>query len=125
MPFLACRTSIYGADGVDFSDLALQRIQQYENAGFDPICMAKTQYSVSCDASAKGVPTGFRITVCEIRACAGDGFLYPLCWDMITIAGLPARPGFYEVDIDVETGEVIGLFYGTSWNMLCIHPFRP
>ena len=103
---------IYGADGVDFSELAEQQIAQYEKAGFDklPICMAKTQYSFSCDASAKGVPTGFRITVREIRACAGAGFLYPICGDIMTIPGLPTRPGFYDVDIDVETGEVIGLF---------------
>ena len=103
---------IYGADGVDYSDLAQEQIAQYEEAGFDklPICMAKTQYSFSCDASAKGVPTGFRITVREIRACAGAGFLYPICGEIMTIPGLPTRPGFYDVDIDVETGEVIGLF---------------
>ena len=75
-----------------------------------PICIAKTQYSFSCDASAKGVPTGFRIAVREIRACVGAGFLYPICGDIMTIPGLPTRPGFYDVDINVETGEVIGLF---------------
>ena len=103
---------IYGADGVDFSELAIQQINQYEEAGFGnlPICMAKTQYSFSCDAAAKGVPTGFRITVREIRSCAGAGFLYPICGDIMTIPGLPTRPGFYDVDINVETGEVIGLF---------------
>lgn len=103
---------IYGADGVDYSELAKLQIAQYEEAGFDklPICMAKTQYSFSCDASAKGVPTGFRIAVREIRACAGAGFLYPICGDIMTIPGLPTRPGFYDVDINVETGEVIGLF---------------
>lgn len=103
---------IYGADGVDFSEIALQQIKQYEEAGFGnlPICIAKTQYSFSCDAAAKGVPTGFRITVREIRSCAGAGFLYPICGDIMTIPGLPTRPGFYDVDINVETGEVIGLF---------------
>lgn len=103
---------IYGADGVDFAHLALEQIQQYDDAGFSnlPICIAKTQYSFSCDAAAKGVPTGFRITVREIRACAGAGFLYPICGDIMTIPGLPTRPGFYDVDIDVETGEVKGLF---------------
>lgn len=103
---------IYGADGVDFSDIALQQIAQYEEAGFGklPICIAKTQYSFSCDPAAKGVPTGFRITVREIRSCAGAGFLYPICGDIMTIPGLPTRPGFYDVDINVETGEVIGLF---------------
>jgi len=103
---------IYGADGVDFSETAEKQIAQYEKAGFRnlPICIAKTQYSFSCDPAAKGVPTGFRIAVREIRACAGAGFLYPICGDIMTIPGLPTRPGFYDVDINVETGEVIGLF---------------
>lgn len=103
---------IYGADGVDFSEQALKQITQYENAGFGslPICIAKTQYSFSCDAAAKGVPVGFRITVREIRSCVGAGFLYPICGDIMTIPGLPTRPGFYDVDVNVKTGEVIGLF---------------
>jgi len=103
---------IYGADGVDFSDLANQQIEKYEKNGFGnlPICIAKTQYSFSCDPSAKGVPTGHRITVREIRSCAGAGFIYPICGDIMTIPGLPTRPGFYDVDIDTETGDVIGLF---------------
>jgi formate--tetrahydrofolate ligase len=103
---------IYGADGVDYTDMANQQILQYEKAGFDklPICIAKTQYSFSCDAKAKGVPTGFRITVREIRSCAGAGFLYPICGDIMTVPGLPTRPGFMDVDINVETGDVIGLF---------------
>ena len=74
------------------------------------VCIAKTQYSFSCDAAAKGVPTGFRISVREIRSCVGAGFLYPICGDIMTIPGLPTRPGFYDVDIDTETGAVIGLF---------------
>lgn len=103
---------IYGAVGVNISELAQQQIEQYEKAGFGnlPICIAKTQYSLSCDAGEKGVPTGFRITVQEIRSCVGAGFLYPICGDIETIPGLPTRPGFFDVDIDVETGEVIGLF---------------
>eukprot|EP00560_Eucampia_antarctica_P003875 CAMPEP_0197838018 /NCGR_PEP_ID=MMETSP1437-20131217/33978_1 /TAXON_ID=49252 ORGANISM="Eucampia antarctica, Strain CCMP1452" /NCGR_SAMPLE_ID=MMETSP1437 /ASSEMBLY_ACC=CAM_ASM_001096 /LENGTH=664 /DNA_ID=CAMNT_0043445521 /DNA_START=33 /DNA_END=2027 /DNA_ORIENTATION=+ len=103
---------IYGADGVDFSEIAEEQMAKYKEAGFGnlPICIAKTQYSFSCDPSAKGVPTGFRISVREIRACVGAGFLYPICGDIMTIPGLPTRPGFYDVDIDVETGEVKGLF---------------
>lgn len=103
---------IYGADGVDFSELAEKQIDQYEKAGFGnlPICMAKTQYSFSCDPAAKGVPTNFRIAVREIRSCVGAGFLYPLAGDIMTIPGLSTRPGFMDVDIDVETGDVIGLF---------------
>lgn len=66
-------TEIYRADGVDFTELAEKQIAQYEKSGFGhlPICMAKTQYSFSCDAEAKGAPTGFRIPVREIRSCAG------------------------------------------------------
>ncbi len=103
---------IYGADGVDYSDLANKQIEQYEKSGFGklPICIAKTQYSFSCDPAAKGVPTGHRITVREIRTCAGAGFVYPICGDIMTIPGLPTRPGFMDVDIDPETGDVIGLF---------------
>jgi len=103
---------IYGANGVEYADLANKQIAQYEASGFGkmPICIAKTQYSFSCDPSAKGVPTDFFITVREIRACVGAGFLYPICGDIMTIPGLPTRPGFYDVDIDVETGDVIGLF---------------
>jgi len=103
---------IYGADGVDFSPLANKQIEQYEKSGFGklPICVAKTQYSFSCDPSAKGVPTGHRTTVREIRCCAGAGFVYPICGDITTIPGLPTRPGFYDVDIDTKTGDVIGLF---------------
>jgi formyltetrahydrofolate synthetase len=73
-----------------------------------PICIAKTQYSLSCDPVAKGVPTGFSITVRETRSCAGAGFLYPVCGDIMTIPGLPTRPGFMDVDIDVETDHGIG-----------------
>ena len=103
---------IYGADGVDYSETANQQIAQYEKAGFGdlPICIAKTQYSFSCDPAAKGVPTGHRITVREIRSCAGAGFLYPICGDIMTIPGLPTRPGFMDVDINLETGDVMGLF---------------
>lgn len=106
-----CR-EIYRADGVDFSDGALKQIAQYEAAGFSslPICIAKTQYSFSCDPAAKGAPTGFRVPVREVRCCAGAGFLYPLCGEIMTIPGLPTRPGFYDIDIDLETGDVIGLF---------------
>jgi len=109
---LAISREIYGADGVDYSDQAEKQIAQYEQAGFGglPICIAKTQYSFSTDPAAKGVPTGHRIFVREIRGCIGAGFLYPICGDIMTIPGLPTRPGFYDVDVDVKTGDVIGLF---------------
>jgi len=105
-------SEIYGADGVDYSEIAEKQISTYESAGLGnlPICIAKTQYSFSCDAAAKGVPTNFRVAVREVRGCAGAGFLYPICGDISTIPGLPTRPGFYDVDINIDTGEVYGLF---------------
>jgi formyltetrahydrofolate synthetase len=79
-----------------------------------PICMAKTQYSLSNDPDAKGVPTGFTIRICDVRAVVGAGFIYPICGDMMTIPGLTVRPGFYDVDIDFDengkAGKIIGLF---------------
>ncbi|EWM21084.1 formate-tetrahydrofolate ligase [Nannochloropsis gaditana] len=103
---------MYGGDGVEYSEVAEEQIKAYEAAGFGhlPMCVAKTQYSLSCDATAKGVPTGFKVAVREIRACVGAGFLYALAGDIMTIPGLPTRPGFYDVDIDFATGRIVGLF---------------
>ena len=105
-------TKIYRADGVDYTPQAEEQIERYTRLGFDhlPICMAKTHLSFTHDASIKGAPTGFRITVREIRASAGAGFLYPILGDMRTMPGLPTRPVFYDVDLDLETGKVLGLF---------------
>ncbi len=75
-----------------------------------PICIAKTQYSLSCNPAAKGVPTGFTVHIRDIRASVGAGFLYALAGDIMTIPGLPTRPGFYDIDIDFETGKIVGLF---------------
>ena len=102
---------VYGADGVDYEPLAEERIQAYTDLGFDklPICMAKTHLSLSHDANLKGVPKGYRIPVRDVRASVGAGFLYPLLGTMSTMPGLPTRPGFYDVDIDLETGQVVGL----------------
>jgi formyltetrahydrofolate synthetase len=72
--------------------------------------MAKTHLSFSTDPKLKGAPTGFRVSVRDIRASVGAGFLYPLLGDMRTMPGLPARPVFYDVDLDMETGKVVGLF---------------
>ena len=106
-----CR-EIYGADGVDYSAEAEEKIKLYTKLGFDklPLCMAKTHLSLSADASLKGVPKGFRIPVRDIRASVGAGFLYPLLGEMRTMPGLPTRPVFYDVDLDLETGKVVGLF---------------
>ncbi len=103
---------IYRADGVDYSPEAEEQIQRYNRLGFDalPICMAKTHLSFSTDAALKGAPTGFRVRVREIRASVGAGFLYPILGDMRTMPGLPTRPVFYDVDLDLKTGKVVGLF---------------
>ena len=107
---IACQ--IYGADGVDYSPVAEEQIGNYTRLGFGslPICMAKTHLSLSADPALKGVPTGFRIEVREVRASVGAGFLYPLLGKMSTMPGLPTRPVFYDVDLDLDTGKVVGLF---------------
>ncbi|MBE3129763.1 MAG: formate--tetrahydrofolate ligase [Acidobacteria bacterium] len=105
-------TRIYGADGVDYTPEAEAKIELYTRLGFDklPICMAKTHLSLSHNPELKGVPKGFRIPVRDIRASVGAGFLYPLCGDMRTMPGLPTRPVYYDVDLDLTTGKVTGLF---------------
>lgn len=103
---------IYGADGVDYTPEAEEQISAYTRLGFGslPICMAKTHLSLTSDPTIKGVPKGFRITVREIRASVGAGFLYPLLGKMSTMPGLPTRPSFYDIDLDLKTGKVLGLF---------------
>ncbi len=103
---------VYGADGVDYSPEAEAQIVEYTRLGFDklPICMAKTHLSLSHDPNLKGVPKGFRIPVRDIRASVGAGFVYPILGKMSTMPGLPTRPAFYDVDLDLETGRVVGLF---------------
>jgi formyltetrahydrofolate synthetase len=103
---------IYRADGVDYTPEAEEQVERYTRLGFDklPICMAKTHLSFTHDASIKGAPVGFRIAVREVRASVGAGFLYPILGDMRTMPGLPTRPVFYDVDLDLKTGKVLGLF---------------
>jgi formyltetrahydrofolate synthetase len=103
---------IYRADGVDYTSEAEARIEQFTNLGFAslPLCMAKTHLSFTDKAEVKGAPRGFRVTISDIRASAGAGFLYPLLGTMRTMPGLPTRPVFYDVDLDLETGKVVGLF---------------
>ena len=104
--------TIYGADGVEYSEQAEEQIADYNRLGFDklPMCMAKTHLSLSHDPTLKGAPTGFTLPIREIRASVGAGFLYPLVGTMSTMPGLPTRPSFYDVDLDLETGKVVGLF---------------
>ncbi len=103
---------IYGADGVEYLPEAERKIELYNKLGFDklPLCMAKTHLSLSHDPAMKGVPKGYKIPIRDIRASVGAGFLYPLLGEMRTMPGLPTRPVFYDVDLDLETGRVLGLF---------------
>ena len=105
-------TKVYGAEGVDFLGAAEKKLKLYTDLGYGklPICMAKTHLSLSHEPSWKGVPRNFRLPVRDIRASVGAGFLYPLCGDMRTMPGLPSRPAFEAVDLDLETGRVKGLF---------------
>jgi len=104
-------TKIYGADGVDYLPLANRQIRRYTRLGFGnlPICMAKTHLSLSHDPNLKGRPRNFRVTVREVRASMGAGFLYPLLGEMRTMPGLPSDPAGAHMDID-EDGNIIGLF---------------
>ncbi|KAF0107367.1 MAG: methylenetetrahydrofolate dehydrogenase [Anaerolineaceae bacterium] len=103
---------IYRADGVDYTPEAEAKIEQFTRLGFAglPLCMAKTHLSFTDNAALKGAPRGFRVTISDIRASVGAGFLYPLLGTMRTMPGLPTRPVFYDVDLDLETGKVVGLF---------------
>lgn len=104
-------TEIYGADGVEFSEIAEKKIEMFEKLGYGnlPICMAKTHLSLSHDPNLKGTPTGYMFPIRDIRPSIGAGFLYPLCGEMRTMPGLPSRPAAVDVDID-ENGNTLGLF---------------
>ncbi|ETS81585.1 C-1-tetrahydrofolate synthase [Pestalotiopsis fici W106-1] len=103
---------MYGASAVEFSELAQKKVDTYTKQGYGnlPICVAKTQYSLSHDAELKGAPTGFTVPIRDVRMAAGAGYLYALAADIQTIPGLPTAPGYLNVDVDTETGEIDGLF---------------
>jgi formate--tetrahydrofolate ligase len=107
----AIATKIYGADGVDYAPLASRQLDGYERNGFGslPICIAKTQYSLSHDAALKGAPSGFRLPVREVRASVGAGFIYPICGDMRTMPGLAGHPAAASIDLD-DDGNIVGLY---------------
>ncbi|MDJ0752552.1 MAG: formate--tetrahydrofolate ligase [Ardenticatenaceae bacterium] len=108
----AITKKMYNAAGVEYSEKAEEQIAAYTANGFNdlPICMAKTHLSISHDPQLKGAPSGFVVPVREIRASVGAGFLYPLLGTMSTMPGLPTRPAYYDIDLDPETGQIIGLF---------------
>ncbi len=103
---------IYDAGSVSYEPLAEEQIAAYERAGFGklPICMAKTHLSFTTDPNIKGAPSGFVIPVREVRASVGAGFIYPLLGKMSTMPGLATRAAFMSIDLDVETGQIKGLF---------------
>ncbi len=107
----AVAREIYGADGVDYTETAEKQIREIEELGFDkmPVCMAKTQYSLSDDLTKLGRPRDFRITVRELRVSAGAGFLVALTGSILTMPGLPKKPAAENMDID-RNGRITGLF---------------
>lgn len=108
----AIAQKMYGAASVTFSDLAQKKVDTYTKQGFGhlPICVAKTQYSLSHDPALKGAPSGFDVPIRDVRLAVGAGYLYALAADIQTIPGLPTAPGYLNVDVDPETGEIDGLF---------------
>jgi formate--tetrahydrofolate ligase len=108
---LTIATKIYGADRIELLPPAQKALKLYEDLGFGhlPVCMAKTQYSLSDDANLKGRPSGFTVTIRDIRLSAGAGFITPLLGEMRTMPGLPSRPGGEKIDIDAD-GNIVGLF---------------
>lgn len=107
----AIATKIYGADGVDYTVQAERDIASFEKNGFDklPICVAKTQYSLSDDPSKLGRPTGFRITIRHLTVSAGAGFIVALAGSILKMPGLPKHPAAERIDCD-ENGKITGLF---------------
>ncbi len=105
-------TKIYGADGVEYLPEAEAKIKLFTEQGLDklPMCMAKTHLSLSHDPALKGRPRGFRVPIRDIRPATGAGYLYPLLGEMRTMPGLSKQPAAVNVDVNVETGAISGLF---------------
>jgi len=103
-------TRIYGASGVDYEPAAERQLALFEERGYGrfPICMAKTQYSLSHDAKLKGRPSGYRFQVRDARVAVGAGFVYPLAGEIMTMPGLGKVPGGARMDID-QDGNVVGM----------------
>ena len=107
----AIAKKIYGADGVDFIGKSAAEIDTIESLGFRnlPVCIAKTQYSLSDDAKKLGRPSGFRISIRSAKVSAGAGFVVALAGDIMTMPGLPKIPAAENIDVD-STGKISGLF---------------
>ena len=104
-------TRIYGAAGVEFAPAADRALRRYEELGYGhlPVCMAKTQYSLSHDPNLKGCPSGFTVPIRDVGLSAGAGFVTAFAGEMRTMPGLPSTPGGEQIDIDAD-GNIVGLF---------------
>ena len=102
---------LYGADGVDYTPAASRLLEAYEQGGFGhlPVIVAKTPLSLSAEPSRKGVPTGWRLPVREVRLAAGAGYVYAICGSLSTMPGLPSHPAAERIDVDLDTGQIGGL----------------
>ncbi len=102
---------IYRAAEVTYTPEAEARIKLFTGMGLShlPLCMAKTHLSFTHDPAVKGTPRGWTLPITDVRASVGAGFLFPLCGTMRTMPGLPTRPVFTDIDVDLETGKVLGL----------------
>ncbi len=103
-------TEGYGAKNIVYSPLARRQLEQFEKLGYQrlAVCVAKTPLSITTDATLKGAPRDFTVTIREIKLCAGAGFIYALTGNVMTMPGLPDKPSFMHLDLD-ENGEIIGL----------------
>jgi formate--tetrahydrofolate ligase len=107
----AVATQVYGAAGVDFSDVAAKDLARFEVLGYGafPVVIAKTHLSISSDPSLRGDPRGWRMPVREVRVAAGAGYVYAVSGEMRTMPGLPRNPAAASIDLDLD-GNVVGLF---------------
>lgn len=103
---------MYGATQVDFAQKVRETMRLYAEKGYSklPICMAKTSASLTGDPNIKGAPTNFRIFVNDMFLSAGAGFIVPMVGEISRMPGLPTRPAIFDIDLNTDNGEIIGLF---------------
>ena len=103
-------TQVYGADGVEMNDVATEKLRQLVDWGFDglPICIAKTQYSLSDDPKLLGAPKGWKLRITDVSLSAGAGFVVMIAGNMMLMPGLPKVPRAVEIDVN-EAGEIVGV----------------
>ena len=107
---MAVATKIYGAGEVTFSDTARKQLEAWNSDyGHFPVCMAKTQMSLTADPTVRGAPIGHTLNVREVRLSNGAGFVVAICGDMMTMPGLPKIPAAEMIDVDAD-GNISGLF---------------